>query len=576
MNIEETIVGIDLGTTNSVISVLDNERPMTLLVDNNKLLPSVVHFSDGKYIVGQTAKNIAILEPENTVSSIKRKIGQDIDVKLGNKSFRPEEISSLILQKLINAFKENYSLPENLQIRAVITVPAYFSEEQREATKQAAELANIKVERIINEPTAAALSFGLNKIENASFAIYDLGGGTFDISVVENHGGIIEVLSTTGDTMLGGDDFDLSFADFIWDKFVQKNKIKGARNSKVDARLRKIAEENKIKLSTSEVVEINETFFYRSDDDVAHLQIEVTRDEFEKLIYDKIEKTVDLIEQAVNDAKLELSNLEGIILVGGSSRIPLVSELIEKRLDIVPALIELPDEAVSHGATIQGAIINHLDLDTILIDITPHSLGVKTLDVNSVSMEMANIMQGGLDSFQTYIMAVLIEKNTPLPVRRNKLFSPVVPFQQGYEIQIFQGENPKPERNKFIGEILLKVERPTEHGGIDVSFELDINGILKVSAVALGTDDQVKATFKSSRGMKSRTKTMQEKVITLSESTKKIIDRAENLLKEKSLNYEDKTELSNLLEKYKEAKSNDTSDSSIESELLDLLYYIEQ
>lgn len=577
------IVGIDLGTTNSVVSFLNDKTPQTLLIDNSKLLPSAVCFTDEGFVVGQAAKNMAILEPENTSLSIKRRMGENITIKLGGKSLRPEEIASLILKKIAMAVKSQLEYqPEKL--RAVVTVPAYFTEEQREATKQAAELANLQVERIINEPTAAALSFGLDKLEGDIFAIYDLGGGTFDVSIVENNAGIIEVLATTGNNHLGGDDFDKLLADYIWDKFRKKNKIKSERLPKVNARLLKIAEETKIALSDDETVSIKENFFIKEGDKTHHLDLEVSRIDFENLINKHIIETVDLLDTAVHDADCDISDLEGIILVGGSSRIPLITNIIEEKLKITPSLIELPDEAVSHGATIQGAIINKINIDTVLVDITPYSLGLKALArenednfedmMNSMLERMMKVEEDEED--ENFITGVIIPKNTPIPAKRTRTFGATIPFQKAYGIEVFQGEHIRPHDNRFIGKTMLEVEEPQEHGGVDVTFELDINGLLKVTATQINTNETVKAEFTSSRGKKLRKTKLLDKIVSLNDSDKTLIKRAEKLLDDKSINEEDRNELSILLDKFKNQKmDNDPEATSTENDLLDLLYFLE-
>ncbi len=576
----QTIVGIDLGTTNSVVSVLDeNSAPRTIKIDNSKLLPSAVSFSSNSFIVGQMAKNMAILEPENTCLSIKRKMGENITIQIGNKELRPEEISSIILQKIKNAVISEIGFTGD-KLRCVITVPAYFTEGQREATKQAAELAGMKVERVINEPTAAALAFGLNKIDDAAYAVYDLGGGTFDISIVENNAGIIEVLASTGDNYLGGDDFDRLLADFIWAKFLDKNSIETERSRKVDARLVKIAEETKIKLSEEEEVSLQENFFLKHNDTAYHLELTVYRAEFEELIRGLIEKTVDLIENAIEDANVDKDKLAGIILVGGSSRIPMVSELIEERLDIIPALIDLPDEAVSHGATIQGAIINHIDVDTILVDITPHSLGIRTLENKySTEKDMMKEMMGFSpddDEEDSFVTGFIINRNTPIPTKQSRRFSAVVPFQSKYQIEIYQGEHRDPDDNKLIGECMLEVAKPVQHGEIEVTFELDLNGILKMTAIQLGTNDVISSTFKSSRGIKTKKSTIENEIISFDEASKTLLNRAESLLKTDTLNAEDKSELTTLVERFRTEKLEGKATTQTESELLDLLYYLEQ
>lgn len=561
----DLIIGIDLGTTNSVVSILENSVPRTILVDNNKLLPSAVYYAKEGIIVGQVAKNMAILEPENTILSIKRKMGQNITLDFGNNKLKPEEISSFILKKLRNAVAEQLNINQD-KIRAVITVPAYFTEEQREATKQAAELAQLQVERIINEPTAAALAFGLNKMDNALYAIYDFGGGTFDISIIENSSGVIEVLATSGDNHLGGDDIDLVLSNYIWNEFLNKHNISVERNLKINARLIKIAEETKIKLSTENEVKIQENYFLKHDDKSYHLEQVITREEFESLIKEFIYKTVELLEQAVDDSNIDLNRLNGIILVGGSSRIPLITQHIEEKLNIKPMLIDLPDEAVSHGATIQGAIINHIDVDTILIDITPYSLGIEVLGNYSFLNDDRNLET-----------AFLISKNTNIPVKRSKEFNAVVPFQKVYQIKVYQGESINPDENKLIGETSLKVKNPVEDGIVDVTFELDINGLLKVSAVQQGTGDSVEAVFQSSKGIKTKQNNLIEDIVTIDQATQSIINRVDKLILTKQLAEDDRIELQQLSKKYKKEKlENNPIANKTEMELLDLLYYIEQ
>ncbi len=583
---KSTIVGIDLGTTNSVVSVLAEDTPRTIKIDNEKLLPSAVSYADGVYIVGQTAKNMAIVEPENTCLSIKRKMGEDITIKLGNNNLRPEDISSIILKKIKTSVEKELKLEEG-KLRAVVTIPAYFTEEQRQATKQAAELAGIQVERIINEPTAAALAFGLSKIEDAVFAIYDLGGGTFDISIIENSAGIIEVLSSKGNNKLGGDDFDELLADFIWKRFAKNNKIKDKPSSKVNARLKKIAEETKIKLSKQESVLIQENFFYKIKNKPVHLELKVTKTDFEYLIKPLLEKTISLVKDAFEDAEVEISNVEGIILVGGSSLIPLVTKMITSNFNITPALLDLPDEAVSHGATIQGAIINNIDVDTILVDITPHSLGVRLSKYSVDELLMQAMMDGkqpdDIDKdeiekkMKESITGVIIPKNTPIPVKRTSKFSASSSFQKAYDIQIFQGENVNPEKNHLIGKTLFEVKKPVERGEIEVTFELDINGIINMSAIQIQTKDKVIATFKSSRGIKKHKEKIVEEIANIDDSNKIIINRAEKMLKNKDINKEDRDELNELIEKYKKAiTDNDEAQKTIETELLDLLFFLEQ
>lgn len=570
---KDIIVGIDLGTTNSVVSVLDNHVPKTISIDNAKLLPSVVSLTDKGFIVGQAAKNMAILEPENTIASVKRKMGQGIELQIGNKKMKPEEVSAVILRKIKDTVDREFNL-DGKALRAVVTVPAYFTEEQREATKQSAELANLKVERIINEPTAAGLAFGLSNMHEAVYAIYDLGGGTFDVSIIESNEGLVEVLATTGNNMLGGDDFDKSLAAFIWEKFTGENNLKNYKPSdKENARLLRIAEKTKIELSSAETVQIQENFFLKVNDKAFHLETTVSREELEALIQGSITETVELLENAIDDANLDVDELDGIILVGGSSRIPLVSRLIEERTGVAPSLIDLPDEAVSHGATIQGAIIDHEDIDTVLVDITPHSLGIAVLDPSEEMNFMSFLSENGPELGTS----VLIPKNTPVPVKKTERYNAVTPFQEGYEIKVCQGEHEHFADNKMIGETYLKVENPIEHGSIEVSFQLDINGILEVTAVETTTGEKVKAEFKSSRGKKIKKSKSEEALISLDEASLNLVNRAEKLLVKEKLNKDDEEELNVLLKKFKaqRASGEDEAASQTETELLDLLYYLE-
>ena len=574
------IVGIDLGTTNSVVAIMDADKNVkTLSIEGNKLLPSVVSLTDDGFIVGQTAKNMALLEPEKTVASIKRKMGKDITVTIGDKKMRPEEISALVLKKIKQTVVKQLGLSENTPLRAVVTVPAYFTEEQRDATKQAADLAGLQVERIINEPTAAALAFGLSQMDEAVYAIYDFGGGTFDVSIIESNNGMVEVLATTGDNNLGGDDLDVLLADFLWAKFLTHNKLgtQVPRSSKENARLIRLSENTKIRLSEEDSVTIEESFFANIKGINYHLETTVTRAEFEKLIYEKVEETVVHLENAIKDAKLDPDDLSGIVLVGGSSRIPLVQQLIENQLFIAPTLIDLPDEAVAHGAAIQGAIIDNIDVDTILVDITPHSLGVAVSDSEVFSYQ--NMLRG-IDPEDLLTAGMIIPKNTPIPTKRTRMFSASSPFQEKYHLQVYQGENPFYKKNRAIGDTFLEVENPPEHAEVEVTFSLDINGLLVVTAFETTTQKMIQVEFKSSRGKKIKENQLALLHIVENEddSTEHpLIKRAENLLVDAGMNEEDQAELKQLIQRFKNALDNDDETAEdIENEVLELIYFIEQ
>ncbi len=576
------IVGIDLGTTNSVVSYLaDDKNPVTLEIDSAKLLPSVVSLTDSGFIVGQTAKNMLVLEPTKTVASIKRKMGQDITLSIGNHSLRPEEISGLILKKIKQTVVQAFSLDEKDLLRAVVTVPAYFTEEQRDATKQAAELAGMKVERIINEPTAAALAFGLSLMDEAIYAIYDFGGGTFDVSIIESNEGLIEVLASTGNNSLGGDDLDDLLSDFIWSAFLTENKLSTntpcTANEK--ARLIRIAERTKIQLSSTPSVSIQESFFANIKGINYHLETVVSRADFEHLILSKVKETITHLEKAVKEADTSFDGLDGIILVGGSSRIPLISEMIETQLNVTPILIDLPDEAVAHGAAIQGAIIDGVNIDTILVDITPHSLGIAVSDRNNDDMmEMMSMLMSGGNPDRGLKAATIISKNTPIPTKRSERYFSGVPFQEKYHLQVFQGENAFFADNKNIGETFLEVQNPVEEGTVDVTFALDINGLLNVTAIEATTGERVEVVFKSTRGKKIKENKLKDLHIAsdVTESDHTLLRRANELISSQQLNEEDKAELADLSSRFQTALTeNNPSVSSMETELLDLLYYLE-
>ena len=581
------ILGIDLGTTNSVVSILENNLPVTIPVEGEKLLPSAVSLTDAGFIVGKTAKNMAILEPDRTVLSIKRKMGQDIELQVGDRRMRPEEVSSLILQKLKIAALDYLKQPHDSPVRAVITVPAYFTEEQRSATKQAAELAGLEVERIINEPTAAALSYGMSQMTEATYAVYDFGGGTFDVSVIESNDGLVEVLATTGDNNLGGDDLDEMLAAFLWEKFLIANGLSNLEpGRKEKARLLRIAEQAKIRLSDEPEINIRESFFYKKNGINYHLEYSLFRHDFEDLIREKTLQTVEHVRQAVEDAKLQMTSLDGILLVGGSSRIPLVSRLIGEQTGIEPRLVGAPDEAVSHGATIQGAIIDHIDIDTILVDITPYSLGIGSLDDLSYELAFQSFKakkdkEDEDEEAEEMNMraSMIIPKNTPVPASRTQHFSNSVAFQKKYRLEVFQGEGERFHENRCIGKTYLEVPKPEEDADVEVTFQLDQNGLLKVTAIETITKQAVKAEFRSSRGVKAfKAQLEQPSVLSTELSENAMLKRAETLLGSDTLSTGDAADLKDVTDRLEEAlKKGDKPDIElIESELLDLLYYLEE
>ncbi len=588
-----SIIGIDLGTTNSVLAIYKDGAPQTVKIDEAKLLPSVVHLGDDGFVVGKTAKNLLILEPEKTIASVKRKMGQDITLPIGDREMRPEEISAVILRKIKEVAARELGVAADSEIRAVITVPAYFTEEQRTATRQAAENAGLKPERIINEPTAAALAFGMSNLDQALYAVYDLGGGTFDISVIESDNGLVEVLSTTGNNQLGGDDFDTALADYMWEDFKQKNKLKSLEaDRRTRAKLLQAAENAKIALSQEKEHKIEDSFFLTHKDKSYHLELSITQEKFEEIIRAKIEETVMLLEDAVRDSKMKMTDLDGILLVGGSSRIPLVTELIEEKTGILPQLTDLPDEAVAHGAAVQGAIIDGIDVKTILVDITPYSLGIGVMDeIAEISLfraMQAEDFDEEKDRDKNLGVGVLIGKNTALPAKNSDTFYGIRPHQKRFELKVYQGEADRAGDNREIGTCLLEVTDPPESTEIYVTFKLDINGILELEAYETTTKEEIKATFKSSRGQKiSADKVVENKpresdeAIVLADTAtadNMLIERAEKALKSKDIDEEDRTELEEALGLYQRQHLNGEDEAAEETkgEILDLLYYLEQ
>jgi molecular chaperone DnaK len=420
----------------------------------------------------------------------------------------------------------------------------------------------------------------LSQMDEAVYAIYDFGGGTFDVSIIESNEGMVEVLATTGNNNLGGDDLDMLLADFLWAKFLTQNKLgtQVPRSSKENARLIRLAENTKIKLSEAESVAIEESFFANVKGINYHLETSVTRAEFEKLIYEKVEETVQHLENAIKDAKLEVDDLSGIVLVGGSSRIPLVQQLIENQLFIAPTLIDLPDEAVAHGAAIQGAIIDNIDVDTILVDITPHSLGIAVADHESMAFQ--SMMRMSLNPDDLLIADPLIRKNTPIPVKKMKMFSASSPFQSKYHLQVYQGEDGLYKKNKAIGDTFLEIDNAPEWAEIAVTFSLDINGLLLVTAMETTTQKAIQVEFKSSRGKKIKESQLTALHVVEEDddsSEHPLVKRAQNILEDTSLNEEDQAELKALVTRFKTALDNeDEAAEDLENEVLELIYFIEQ
>ncbi len=477
------VIGIDLGTTNSCVSVMEGGQPVVIVnSDGARTTPSVVGFAKtGERLIGEAAKRQAITNPDNTISSIKRHMGESYKVTIEGKSYSPQEISAMILQKL-KADAESY-LGEKVT-EAVITVPAYFSDSQRQATKDAGKIAGLDVKRIINEPTAAALAYGLDNGTEQKIMVYDLGGGTFDVSVIEIGDGVIEVLATSGDTHLGGDDFDQRVMDYLVSEF-KKAEGMDLRNDKMAMqRIKEAAEKAKKDLSTVTTTNINLPFITMNQDGPKHLDITLTRAKFDELTADLVDRTMGPVNTALNDAGLKASDLDKILLVGGSTRIIAVQEAVKKITGKEPFKGINPDECVSIGAAIQGGKISgdSSASDIMLLDVTPLSLSIETL--------------GG-------VATKIVEKNTAIPTTKKQVFSTAEDNQSAVDIRVVQGERPLAKDNKELGMFRLDGIAPARRGipQIEVTFDIDANGIVHVSAKDLGTGKEQSITITASTNL---------------------------------------------------------------------------
>lgn len=473
------IIGIDLGTTNSCVAVMEGGEAVVIPnPEGARTTPSVVGFNNGERLIGQVAKRQAITKPDHTVMSIKRHMGKKYEVKIDDKNYTPQEISAFVLRKLKEDAEAYLGEPVS---QAVITVPAYFSDAQRQATKDAGKIAGLEVMRIINEPTAAALAYGLDKADEQKVLVFDLGGGTFDVSLLEIGDGIFQVLATSGNNFLGGDDFDKKIVDYMLAEFKKTEGIDLANDKMAMQRLREAAEKAKIELSGVLTSNINLPFITADQNGPKHLDITLTRAKFDELTADLVEKTMGPTRQALSDAGISASDVDRVLLVGGSTRIPAVQDEIRKLIGKDPHKGINPDECVALGAAIQGGILNKEVKDIVLADVTPLSLGIETLNG---------------------VFSKIIDRNTTIPVSKSQIYSTAADNQPSVEVHVLQGEREMAADNKSLGRFTLSGIAPAPRGipQIEVSFDIDTNGIVHVSAKDLGTGKQQDITISGSNG----------------------------------------------------------------------------
>jgi len=550
------VIGIDLGTTNSCVAVMEGGEPVVITnAEGARTTASVVAFSkNGERLVGQVAKRQAVANPDRTVLSIKREMGTAYKVKADGKEYTPQEISAMILQKL-KADAESY-LGETVS-RAVITVPAYFSDAQRQATKDAGRIAGLEVLRIINEPTAAALAYGLDKGDSHKILVYDLGGGTFDVSLMEVGDGVFEVLATAGNNRLGGDDFDNRLIDYIAEQFRRENGIDLKQDRMALQRLKEAAEKAKIDLSGVMSTTVNLPFITADATGPKHLEVTITRAKFDELTADLVEKTIQPLNQTLRDAGLSVGQIDKVILVGGSTRIPAVQSAVQRATGKEPFKGINPDECVAIGAAIQGGVLNKEVKDVVLLDVTPLSLGIETM--------------GG-------VFTRLIDRNTTIPTSKQQIFSTAADGQTSVDVHVLQGEREMAAYNKTLGRFQLSGIAPAPRGvpQIEVKFEIDTNGIVHVSAKDLGTgneqqititssgnlsEDEIKKAMDEAERYAAEDKARKEEVETINQADN-LIYQTEKTMKDMDdkLSAEDKARLNDELSTFKKVRESNNAE----------------
>jgi molecular chaperone DnaK len=574
----DIIVGIDLGTTNSAVAIVQEGQPRILPKGDQKIIPSMVGYSKQLgWLVGRPARNQYTLDPENTIRSIKRKMGSSEQIQLGGRSLSPQQISAFILRELKTIAEENLGQPVN---KAVITVPAYFTNAQRQATKEAGEIAGLEVVRIINEPTAAALAYGLNREGDQLALVYDLGGGTFDVSLVEMMGGIVEVRASHGDTHLGGDDFDRLLAEHVSKLFYKKHQVSLKDNRRAMARLTQAAEAAKIHLSDFPETSIREEYLAERDGVPLHLEARIERWELEGLVEDLLARTLESIDRVLKDAELDVSALNRVLLVGGSTRMPAIWELVANYTNQEPDVEINPDEAVALGAAVQAAIIAGQPVDSILVDVTPYSLGIEAaMDINGQVIPD--------------IYSVLIRRNSTIPITKEQVFRTLYPNQDTVQVKVYQGEAPQASVNTLLGEFMitgLKAEQLGDYPSVNVCFDFDVNGMLYVRATdrVSGTQEGIivqatQARLTPQEIAQARRDLSELDIFSeeppegkpeLDEEAQALLNRAQELLDSGTLTTEQATALRRLMQDMVEASTQDDLDR-LSEDLLDMLFDLE-